>query len=121
MLKNGKVAIGCFMDIEGSFDNTDFEIIAEAARNRQMESTTINWIIKMLSGRSVEATVCGKGTKLGVTRGCPQCGIVSPILWLSSLLVKLNASGIFTQGYSDDVASLITSDFISTICDLLWK
>ena len=122
MLREGKVALGCFMDIEGAFDNTDFDIIVKAASTRQMDSAAINWIIKMLSGRSVEATVCGTTTKLGVTRGCPQGGILSPILWcmvVDSLLVKLNESGIPTQGYSDDLASVITGDFIPTIGDLM--
>lgn len=76
----------------------------------------------MLSGRSVQATICASSTKLGVTRGCPQGGILSPILWcmvIDSLLVKLNDSGMFTQGYSDDVASLISGDCISTVGDLM--
>lgn len=34
MLNNGKVALGCFMDVEGAFDNTDFDTITEAARSR---------------------------------------------------------------------------------------
>lgn len=122
MLHSGKVALGCFMDIEGAFDNTDFDTITEAAILRNMESVVINWIVKMLSGRSVQATICGTNTKLGVTRGCPQGGILSPILWcmvIDSLLVTLNNAGFFTQGYSDDVSSLITGDFIDTIGDLM--
>ena len=80
MLNDGKVALGCFMDVEGAFDNTDFSTIEEAARARQMEEGALNWIVNMLSSRSVEATVCGTSTKVGVTRGCPQGGILSPIL-----------------------------------------
>lgn len=98
------------MDVERAFDNTDFDIIMKAARSRQMDEVALNWIISMFSGRSVQATICGSSMKLGVTRGCPQGGILSPILWcmvIDSMLVKLNDSGIFTQGYSDDVASLV--------------
>ena len=71
---------------------------------------------------SLYRSICGSSLKLGVTRGCPQGGILSPILWcmvIDSLLVQLNDSGIFTQGYSDDVASLVTGDFIDTVGDLM--
>lgn len=122
IVNNGKVSLGCFMDVEGAFDNTDFETIIKAVRSRRMDEVAIRWIIQMLSVRSIEATICGTSTKLGVTRGCPQGGILSPILWcmvIDSLLVKLNDSGIFTQGYSDDVSSLVCGDFISTIGDLM--
>lgn len=121
-LKNGEVALGCFMDIEGAFDNTDFDVITKAARDREVDDLAIRWIVKMLSGRTVEATICGTTIKLGVTRGCPQGGILSPILWcmvIDSLLVRLNDLGLFTQGYSDDVTALICGDFVFTIGDLM--
>lgn len=122
ILKNGGVALGCFMDIEGAFDNTDFEVIAKAARDREMDDVAIRWIVRMLSSRTVEATICGSSIKLGVTRGCPQGGILSPILWcmvIDSLLAKLNDSGLFAQGYSDDVSTLICGNFVATIGDLM--
>lgn len=34
MILNGKIAVGCFMDIEGALDNTEFDVITEAARAR---------------------------------------------------------------------------------------
>ena len=122
MLNSGKVALGCFMDVEGAFDNTGFDVITKAAVERQVDPVAIKWIVAMLSGRTVEATICGTTTKLGVTRGCPQGGILSPILWcmvIDSLLVELNNGGFFTQGYSDDVSCLICGDFLVTIGDLM--
>lgn len=76
--ENIKVALCCFVDIERVFDNTDFEA-AVATRERERE-TNVGYIkVQMLSGRSLEATVCGTSPKLEVTRGCPQGGILSPI------------------------------------------
>lgn len=121
-IKNGEVALGCFMDIEGAFDNTEFEVITNAARERQMENVAVKWIVKMLSGRTVEAAVCGTKSRVIVTRGCPQGGILSPILWcivIDSLLVKLNDLGFFTQGYSDDVSTMIRGFSVSTVGDLM--
>lgn len=54
MLGNGELALGCFMDIEGAFDNTGFEVIGKAAREGRMESTTVRWIVRMRRGRTVE-------------------------------------------------------------------
>ena len=122
MLKNGKVALGCFMDVEGAFDNTDFEVITRAAENREVKGLAVRWIVRMLSGRTVEANICGTNVKLGVTRGCPQGGILSPILWcmvIDSLLVKLNDSGFYAQGYSDDLSTLICGEFADTVGDLM--
>lgn len=122
MLNSGKIALGCFMDVEGAFDNTDFGSIAAAARNREMDPVATDWIVEMLRSRSVEAVICGTSVKMGVTRGTPQGGILSPILWclvIDSLLVTLNDSGLYTQGFSDDLASLITGDFLSTVGDLM--
>lgn len=38
---------------------------------------------------------------------------------IDSLLVKLNSTGIFTQGYSNDVLCLVCGDFEDTVEDLL--
>jgi RNA-directed DNA polymerase len=40
-----------------------------------------------------------------VTRGCPQGGVLSPLLWslvVDDLLVKLNSRGYYAQAYADD-------------------
>lgn len=122
MLRNGNVALGCFMDVEGAFDNTGFEVIERAARARRVEEVAIRWILTMLSGRTVKANVCGTDLSLCVTRGCPQGGILSPILWcmvIDSLLVELNQCGVFTQGYSDDVSSLVCGFSVDTVGDVM--
>lgn len=122
MLGTGKIALGCFLDVEGAFDNTDFEVIAQALRERQTEGVATRWIVAMLKNRRVEATVCGERVEMQVTRGCPQGGILSPILWcmvVDSLLNRLNRAGFYAQGYSDDVSILICGDFEGTVGDLL--
>lgn len=110
------------MEIEGAFDNTDFNVITEAARARLVDDVAISRIVKMLSSGTVETSVCGTSTRLGVTRGCSQCGILTPILWsmvIESLLVRLNDSDFFTQSYADDVSSLICGFSASIIGDLM--
>lgn len=65
---------------------------------------------------------CGANVKIGVTRGCSQGGILSPILWcmvIDSLLCSLNEAGMYTQGYSHDVFTLICRDYERTVGDLM--
>jgi hypothetical protein len=43
-----------------------------------------------------------------VARGCPQGGVLSPLLWclvVDELITGLNEGGIYVQGYADDMSS----------------
>lgn len=94
------------MDIEGAFDNTGFGVIYQALVERGVAPVVVRWIGRMLRDRAVEAEVCGIKTSLWVAEGCPQGGILSPILWcmvIDSLIRKLNENGFYAQGYSDDL------------------
>lgn len=42
-----------------------------------MDRVAVRWIVAMLSNRVVEATVCGTSIRIGVTKGCPQGGILT--------------------------------------------
>lgn len=55
-------------------------------------------------------------------RGCPQGGVISPLLWLmpgNGLLRKLNELGFPTYGFADDYLILISGMCISTLFDLM--
>lgn len=116
----GEVALGCFMDIEGAFDNTGFEVIRKALVERGVAPLVVRWICSMLRNRAVEADVCGCKTNFWVAKGCPQGGILSPLLWslvVDSLISELNGKGFFAQGYSDDLTIMIRGKFESTLGD----
>lgn len=100
-LQIGEIALGCFMDIEGAFDNTGFGVISQALTERNVAPVVVRWIDRMLKDRAVEAQVCGIKTSLWVAKGCPQGGILSPMLWcivIDSLIRMLDESGIRAQG-----------------------
>jgi hypothetical protein len=43
-----------------------------------------------------------------VARGCPQGGVLSPLLWclvVDEMMARLNWSGVYTQGHADDMSS----------------
>jgi hypothetical protein len=64
---------------------------------------------------------------MSVRRGCPQWGVLSPLIALlwnmvaDSLLNRLGNCNCFLQGFADDVVILVSGKFLSTICDLMQR
>jgi hypothetical protein len=43
-----------------------------------------------------------------ISRGCPQGSVLWPLLWclvVNYLITRLSGSGVFIQGYADDISS----------------
>jgi hypothetical protein len=60
--------------------------------------------------------------KASTARGCPQGGVLSPLLWSSvvdELIWELNDGGYYTVGYADDIAILINGKFPQTVSEVL--
>ncbi|CAD7088641.1 unnamed protein product [Hermetia illucens] len=96
----GKYAVGVFVDIEGVFDCAPFQKLCDAARKHGVDETLIKSIYAMLTQRLLY---------MEATKGCPQGGALSPLLWsmlISSLLCKLQNLPIHVQAYANDVAVL---------------
>lgn len=56
--------------------------------------------------------------------GCPQGGIISPLLWnlvVNSLLQTLSDEGFEVIGFADDVAVLVRGRFLSTVFDRIQR
>jgi len=56
------------------------------------------------------------------TRGCPQGGVLSPLLWsllVDELLRRLARKGIQCQGYADDIVIIARGKFEETLCDII--
>jgi retron-type reverse transcriptase len=74
-------ALRSFVDIQGAFDNTRFESIRAAAISRHIDPESVKWIIGMLECRIVTAGLGEEQATVETTRGCPQRGVLSPLLW----------------------------------------
>ena len=74
----------------------------------------------MLAGRNLTVTHSNSSITGKPGKGCPQGGVLSPLLWclvVNDLLVKLQKKGFLTYGYADDVAIVITGSFLDTLRD----
>jgi hypothetical protein len=101
-----------------------FESMDDAASDHGVFSTINRWIDFMLRSRSVFFDIRGVRVHMSVRRGCPQDGVLSPLLWnmvTDSLLNRLRNCNFFVQSFADDVVILISGKFLSTIYDLMQR
>lgn len=121
-LLNKEEALTVFMDIEGAFDRVEFRHINEALISRNFPSFMTTFIGNLLERRTVQVRVDGKIISSIVKKGCPQGGVLSPLLWnlnLDSLLEELAAAKYSCIAYADDLVIIIRGKFTSTLCDLM--
>jgi len=121
-LINKMSTLGVFIDIEGAFDKATFESIGKALREKGAPNTICGWIDSMLSQRHIIASQNDIVVTAQVARGCPQGGVLSPLLWnmvVDSLLHQLNRAGFFTIGYADDITILLNGKFEGVLCNLM--
>ena len=117
----GQYALGIFLDIEGAFDNVAFISIIDALNEAQVPLGIVRWINALLRSRTVTVTVQGKSVSKKVKKGCPQGGILPPLLWnlvINSLLILINGTPADSEGFADDVNFLIRGIDIDTIVDI---
>jgi hypothetical protein len=121
-IEHKDIALGAFVDIEGPFDRTSFDIINQAAERHGTEPTVCRWICAMLENKKISATLSGETLGATAARGCPQVGVLSPLLWslvMDNLHWGLNNNGYYTIRYADDIAILINGKFPQTVSEVL--
>ena len=113
--------LGIFIDIEGAFDKATFDSIVNALKEHGVEPPLFKWIQFMLEHRTVQFSSGDSNIKGYVTRGCPQGGVLSPLLWITvvdSLLRLLNNKGYHAIGYADDITILLDGKFENILADI---
>lgn len=99
---------------------TDDRIIWAVNSFASFKSPGEDWIFFMLKSRIV--VVRYGETKLTIiTKGFPQGGVLPPLLWcmvIDSLIELLNSLGHKTEGFSDDLATILRGKFVPTLCDI---
>jgi hypothetical protein len=116
------IALGAFLDKEGAFDRTSFDIIKQAAEKHGIEPAICRWICAMLECRNIIATLSGDNLGASAVKGCPRGGVLLPLLWsliVDDFLWELNLNGYYTVGYTDAIAILINGKFLQTVSEVL--
>ena len=57
-----------------------------------------------------------------ITRGTPQGGVISPLLWnlvINEILFELKQGGTKAVAYADDVVLLVRGKFLPTISEIM--
>ena len=76
----------------------------------------------MLSSRCIISSLKGETTQVASVKGYSQGGILSPLLWNSTvdeLLWHLNEAGYYSIGFADDIAIITRGKFPSTVSEVL--
>jgi hypothetical protein len=119
-LDQQETALGVFLNIERSFNNTPFDFLCVALFRHGVGYSIVWWIRPTLEGFLAKATLTGSVMMAAVSRGCPQGGVLSLLLWcLDDLIVKLNWTGLYTQSYADDICLLSVGKFPNMVAGLM--
>lgn len=99
------------MDIKGAFDNVPYQELIAILHEKGTTPEVVTWYDRLLTSRITFAAGDKTGHKHIVqhTRGVPQGGILSPLMWnifFDPLLVKLQSATNRVIGYADDLCIL---------------
>ena len=121
-LDRKQFALGAFFDIEGAFDNAPFDAMVGALEARGTDVSHCAWVRCMLESRQITGINAQASKTVSAVRGCPQGGVLSPLLWaltVDEVLTRLEKAGIYCQGYSDDGVILVEGQDLGTVCGLV--
>lgn len=119
-IESKEIALAAFLDIEGAFDNATYSSIKKAFENRGVDPCIVSWIMAMLNTREVSAELGGSSITVKTTKGCPQGGVLSPLLWslvVDTLLNTLGENGFEVIGFADDVVIICRGKFDNIITE----
>jgi ribonuclease HI len=122
-LDEKEFCLAAFLDIEGAFDNTPFSVIIDSAERHGICPSLTRWMYNMLKTREVTASLFDVHVTVTTSRGCPQGGCLSCLMWslvVNSLLEELNAlGGVWAQGFADDLVIRVTGKFPKTVKEIM--
>ena len=81
----------------------------------------VDWTSHMLGNRQLEVTKGNTTVRGDVSSGCPQGGVMSPLLWclvVDNLLTNLSEEGCQVVGYADDILIIRCGPFLYTLMEL---
>lgn len=107
------------IDIEGAFNNVRIDTLIQSLDQFQVDRALRDWINHMLRNRWINCGSHNVNIRDRVAQGTPQGGILSPLLWvttINSLLRILTEEGLRPVCYADDVIILLRGKNPNQLC-----
>ena len=123
-LTNKEFCLTAFLDIEGAFNNVLPTAVTEALTNLNVENPLIRLIEQMLISRSVMAELGEASSIRRVSRGTPQGGVLSPLLWVlvvNEVLLQIRSGGCQVIAYADDLTIIHRGKFPAILSELMQR
>ena len=117
-------ALGVFIDIQGAFDNLQFDRVNEAYVKYRVRDEIRLWYDYYLRNRQVTSYSGGKSCTKRPTRGGPQGGCASTQAWNGAFQPSVELSKgteIIASAFADDLINLILGHSITEMFDLMQK
>jgi len=108
-LAKKQFALGVFLDIQGAFDNVSIDAILRGLKKKRVDETFLKWYDFYLKHRKINLEHKGTSVARWLTRGTPQGGVLSPVMWnvvFDEFLDLFNQGFISVTGFADDAHSL---------------
>lgn len=118
----GDFTLAAFLDIEGAFNNVTSCAIRRSLESSGVSPLLVAWIGTMLSNRFVSSVLGVSSIRKWATRGTPQGGVLSPLLWLlvvNEILTTFELESRRVVAYADDLVIMTAGKSLSTISELM--
>ena len=121
-LSRGEFAVALCADVQSAFDTISFKSISSGLKRHRVPWPIQYFVKNILSCRLARAQVGSWAKTVNTQVGCPQGGVLSPILYalgIDELLVQLNNLGIHCQMFADDICVLVRGHALDVCHGLL--
>ncbi|XP_021965805.1 uncharacterized protein LOC110861000 [Folsomia candida] len=110
-LDSSEYCIAVMLDVKGAFNEVRSDTIIRSLRRFGVNEVCVRYIEHMLRTRTTWVTDSTYEIGRVVERGCPQGGVLSPLLWdlvVSEILEKLHHRfpQLYSQGFADDLTTV---------------
>lgn len=119
-----------FLDISGAFDRTWHHGILSKLLKYDVPEYLVAWVREFLKGRTALFVDGSETHEVSLQQGCPQGGVLSPILWnvLFDEMLQLTYDGniendvcLKSVGYADDAAIICRASTVECASKILTK
>ena len=123
-ISQGEYCLGVFLDIQGAFDNLQYDSISREMKERGAHLEQVEWYDHLLRNRELEVSIKGAKCKKQPTQGTPQGGVLSTDAWnitFQPLLDLFIKGPVKANGFADDTLLLLCGKDLKTLISIMQK